>query len=291
MNERQLKRRIDRRGKVITDAAKETSFVVKALQNVALSKAFDYIDRLTSDEKGSFKPGIENTNKAIESGSMFNRWMSSQIKNLVKIVIGKIKAVVSANDDFYEETLDPEEELPQTIRQKALDMVLKRLGYDLKSDEIVVGGWFEGLINDHGVGRKLGRDLANAVESETKLKDFKESFRNTFVSNGYLERYFNTFSNDFYMQIDRATAEIYRKELGYKHAIWSGTIMSESRPICIDHNNEAFTEDELLEIGKQDFKGKKPNHNIFLDLGGYNCRHILNWISEMMYMVIKNGQF
>jgi hypothetical protein len=292
--EEKLKKQIERRAKIVTRSTMDTEALIKALQDAAVNQAADYAGRLVVDSLGKLESTVENTNKAVASGRMFGGWLSRQIKRLVSSIVSKVKDVLDGNQNFYEDTAPPEVEVPQTVHEKALDIILRRLGYDLKKDEIVDGGWFDSLVNDHKAGAELGRQLADAVGQGISLEEFKTKFRRVFADPkgiGYLDRYFNTFANDFYMMIDRAAANEYRKELGYTKAIWSGTIMDDSRPICIKYNNLVVTEELLLALGKTTFKGKKKNHDMFLDLGGYNCRHILSWIADFLADAIEKGVF
>ena len=290
MEPKDLQRRISRRGKVSTDAAKETSTLVRVLQDLAFLKAMEYLGRFIVGDDKKIKRTIGNTDTAIAVGSFFGRWLSIQFSDLIKTIVGRTKGVIEASGEFYTATAGA----PETIEQKAMNMVLRRLGFDINKDELITGGWLEGLVKDHGFGRELGRQLGLAVEMGMTPDEFRKKFRNVFVNPkgvGYLDRYFTTFTHDFYMQIDRATANIYRQELGYTNAIWSGTVMSETRPLCEENTNQVFAERELLGMQETEFQGKKPNHNIFLDCGGYNCRHVLSWVSDTTAEAIKKGQF
>jgi hypothetical protein len=290
MEPKDLKRKIERRVKVSSDAAKETSILVRALQAVAFAKAIEFAGRLVVGDNGKWKDNINNTNTAIAVGSFFNRWLSVQFSDLIRIIVGKIKDVVGAGGEFYSDTAGA----PESIEDKAKNLILRRLGFDINKDELIVGGWLDGLVKDHGLGRELGRQLGDAIGQGMTPEEFTKKFRKVFVNPngiGYLDRYFSTFTHDFYMQIDRATANLYRQELGFTNAIWSGTVIAESRPLCEKNTNKVFSEKELLDMQETEFQGKKPNHNIFVDCGGYNCRHVLSWVSDMTAEAIKRGDF
>lgn len=294
MTPKKLKQKIDKRAKIVTRATMDTEALIKALQDAAVNQAANYASRLVVDGVGKLQSTTENTNQAVTSGRVFGLWLSRQIKRFVSSVITKVKDVLDGSQEFYEDTAPPEVDVPQTTQEKAIDIILRRLGYDLKKDEIVDGGWFDSLVNDHRAGAELGRQLADAVGEGISLDEFKTKFRRVFADPngiGYLDRYFTTFANDFYMMIDRAAANEYRKELGYTKAIWSGTLMDDSRPICILYNNTVVTEKMLLELQQTSFKGKKKNHVMVYDLGGYNCRHILSWIADFVADAIEKGGF
>lgn len=294
MAHKKLKKQVEKRSKIVTRATMDTEALIKALQEAAINKAIDLTGRLAINEAGQLKSTVGNTVEAVYSGRMFGGWLSRQIKLFVSKVVDKIKDVLDGSQEFYEETAPEDVDVPMSNRDKALDIILRRLGYDLKDDKIVDGGWFDSLVNDHRAGAELGRQLADAVGEGISLDDFKTRFRKVFADPkgiGYLDRYFTTFANDFYMMIDRAAANEYRKELGYTKAIWSGTIMDDSRPICIEYNNTVVTDEELLRLEKTNFKGKKKNHVMVFDLGGYNCRHILSWIADFVADAIEEGVF
>lgn len=283
-------KQINEREKNLIDSADETKAIIGAIQSLLMYKAFDYLSKLTVGKDGFLSDTIENLNQATLVGRLMNGFAGKQMTKIVSFVIKKVLGVLLGSQNYYKKTLKAEKK----IYSKAQTMILLRLGYDLENETIIDGGWFDGLTKDHGVGSFLAKNLSDAIASKMTPEEFKLKFRKLFLNPGgvgYLDSYFKTFTHDFYMQVDAAAGYIYKEELGLEYAIWSGTLIDTSRPLCEANNNRVFSEKELLAMEKTDFQGKKPGHNIFLDRGGYNCRHILSWISTDLAMQIKKGEF
>jgi len=102
---------------------------------------------------------------------------------------------------------------------------------------------------------------------------------------GRMSQYYRNFVYDTYSQVDRATGEVYAEKLGLQFAVYEGGIIKTTRKFCRERNGKVF---HRTEIEKFDPKvAKPPNYNPFTDLGGYGCRHHLNWIPEALAYIMR----
>lgn len=94
-------------------------------------------------------------------------------------------------------------------------------------------------------------------------------------------KYWSRWTYDIYSQYQRAGANELRKELGLVFATFEGDLIDTSREWCEEQLNKVFHESEIEAWTLETWKGKnETNYNPFIDVGGYNCRHQLRWISK-----------
>lgn len=115
------------------------------------------------------------------------------------------------------------------------------------------------------------------------LKELRENLKDFVVDKGLTERYYKRWTYDIYSQYERVASNEVRKQIGLSHAIYQGGLIKDSRPFCIQRNGKCYSEKEikawkdLLWIGKPE-----SGYDSITDLGGYNCRHRLDWISDLL---------
>jgi hypothetical protein len=115
----------------------------------------------------------------------------------------------------------------------------------------------------------------------TDLVQLRDLLKSKVVDNDIANKYFGRWTHDIYFQYQRAGANELRKDLGLKYGIYQGGLIETSRPFCEERNNKVFSIDEIMSWENLDFKGKSESgYNPIIDLGGYNCRHRIDWISD-----------
>ncbi len=116
--------------------------------------------------------------------------------------------------------------------------------------------------------------------------------------------------SNFYMQYDRAYAASLATKTGMKYSIYLGGLIRDSRDFCVAHNGKVWSKEEAykwrkwtLEDGeypvgyeiKQKDKNRVPSYIDFpgysplIDLGGYNCRHHLGFISDELAYEMRHS--
>jgi hypothetical protein len=110
---------------------------------------------------------------------------------------------------------------------------------------------------------------------------------------GLIRNLFDKNIPDPFVKLDRFIGGKYAVDLKLNYAIYQGGLIGTSRDFCIVRNNKVFSRDEILKFGTPhdefggysnkalgEFDGKTEPYNPFLDLGGYNCRHQLDFVSD-----------
>lgn len=222
--------------------------------------------------------------------SNYNIYFTPQKRNVLKWLIDALLQIVDYNKKYYKEI---ESESKVLNSEDAVKKYLfDRIGYD--GDKFIKNGWLFDLQEDDNLIRKTKAECLKAVVGGVSFKDFKGQIK-VFVtggqSNGIMEREWNLVAEDSFSNFDRGISNQYAVELGLDYAIYQGGLMGTSRPFCEARNNKVFSRKEILKWANIDFQGKPKVYDPIVDLGGYRCRHTLDWISEELARKIAPEKF
>jgi len=205
-----------------------------------------------------------------EEGSVIARWIARQVNALTDLNRLYFKSFVAQPIDVVDVT--------------ARENIMLRLGYNLKDGTLIKGGYLDDISTNTNVAQQVGAELNRALGNRTGLRDFRKQFADLFTSDinglGLTDRHFYRATFDIFQQYDRAIAKEYADQLELNYAIYSGTIKNTTRSFCSERVNKVFTRAEIERWREEDFDGKPSRYNPSTDLGGYNCRHSLDWISD-----------
>lgn len=122
------------------------------------------------------------------------------------------------------------------------------------------------------------------------IKDFVEGAGD---KSGALDRYYQQIARDTVNQFERANAKLIADDLGYDKYRYNCGTVKDSRAFCLKRECKVFTKAEVEAWAELNWVGKIPSTNsdtIFINLGGYNCMHKLNGISDDLYNELKKNE-
>lgn len=178
-----------------------------------------------------------------------------------------------------------------------------RIGLD--GGKMVRGGFIESLFTSNSMGVDLKKFTAKAITGHMNIKDYTKGLKGIVTGvdkklGGY-ERQFNRYAFDLYQQYDAAYNKTIGNELGFKYFIYQGGLVQDSRDFCREHNSHVYSVEEseswptwtpsqarFITTFKQKDLSKVPGYldypgyDPLIDRGGYNCRHVLGWIPDMI---------
>jgi hypothetical protein len=91
-----------------------------------------------------------------------------------------------------------------------------------------------------------------------------------------LQNQLKTAVADSIMISNRQYLEVISEDLNISYYIYSGTIISDTRPFCAARAGKIFKKSEIESWAKLSWSGKMPatdKNTIFSYCGGYRCRH------------------
>ena len=87
-----------------------------------------------------------------------------------------------------------------------------------------------------------------------------------------LRRYATQMAQDSLMQFDASINTAIGKQSGATKWKYYGSTVRDSRPFCVEHAGQVFTEEEITDTWSGSWKGKASG-DPYIVRGGYNCRH------------------
>jgi hypothetical protein len=231
-----------------------------------------------TDEAGRLLFNVQNVSKARRVGVQLSAKNRQETKGLLGWMFKRMLDIFGFNKGYFRSFEKPTE----TAEQRALRVLMLQYGYDVNSQKIVDSGYLSGIANSDVIALQVSRYVNQSLAARVPMTQFKQGFRQLFLNpgkTGLLESHFERFTRDIFQQFDRSVQYQLAQELGLEHFIYAGTVMKRTRDFCEMRNNKVYTIEEALKWNGQNWQGKIPGIPFFIQAGGYNCRHHLNFIS------------
>jgi hypothetical protein len=88
-----------------------------------------------------------------------------------------------------------------------------------------------------------------------------------------MRRYARQMVVDSMMQFDASINVVAGREIGADKWRYYGTVVEDSRPFCVKHLDQVWTEEEIRDTWAETSWQGKADGDPFIVRGGYNCRH------------------
>lgn len=294
MNRRDLNKLAKERDKMIDSLHSKLGTSFDSLQNLFRKLLFDnFIDQLQRDENGMVLNNSFNRNLMLKIDVLFADFYKQATPLIVTAIVGGVSKVIDFNNKYYG-LMEPSAKL-LPIKERVLKNVTDWLGVG-KDGTAKANGYLDKIVKTPQIMSEIKDMSLRAVYGQQGWDDTRKNFREWFGSStaqkaapdelGKIAKYYRNYTYDLYSQIDRGTAMTYATDLKLEFAVYEGGLIETSRPFCKEHNGKVYhkTEIEQFEITK----AKPPNYNPFIDLGGYGCRHHLNWISNALAFIMRS---
>jgi len=229
---------------------------------------------------GSLALTVTNTRRAASAALTIEAAYKTGAKEIAAGLMEKSLDVVRGNTEYFSELGDA-----KSVEARAMRRVLMLYGYDPDSKDIIPGGYLDGVLGSAPVARTVGAQMNTALLGGMGVADFRDLFRVTFapgVGTGMLERHFERFSHDVFMQINRVSKIIYAQQLGLVHFVYAGTEVTRTRDFCFERMNRIYTVEFSETWNQLEWDGKIPDLLFEIQMGGYYCRHSQMFISAQM---------
>jgi hypothetical protein len=241
------------------------------------------------------------------SSSLIANQMSGVTNGLVNL--GKSYFTVALTDDLVKRF------------DKIVDATTKKMNIRIGLDggQLVRGGYLESFLKDQTLGTQIKNYIAKSVTGQIDTKDFISGLTDLVkgvphidkngdtIQTGALEKQFQRYGYDLYQQYDAAYNSTLAQEFDMNYFIYQGGLIKDSRDFCAAHNNNVYSKEEAAEWvnwvpsmgvyppgyvvkqkdnshpGYMDYPGYTP----LVDRGGYNCRHMLGYISDELAFSLR----
>lgn len=274
------------------DFLHERTALLKRRVTAAEMKLYDIIiSRVVAEfetEDGKIKPNTTNIDITNRLNAVFKDFNSSEYTAVVKQFATDMFQV-QANNALYFKTIENDNKKLAKVTNDVNSMMSKRIGITAEG-QLKKDGYLDKLIKDSTLLNKVKQETYKAVTSGVSLKDYTERMKTVIVGtpnvDGGLQKHFNTFAYQTYASFDRTTQHLYAEKLGLKAFIYAGGKIATTREFCRKNNGKVFTTDEAKDwentIGdKNGVQWNDDPYNPLTDMGGYNCRHLPNFIGNV----------
>jgi hypothetical protein len=285
----QLDKVMNNRNKLINSLLKKLEARISSAQKDMYDKLIDdVIDKLDVDAEGRVKNSMANKRLLNTIDTVYNSYSNNEGLGVAQTVAAGVRQVVDFQKSYYSNFTTKASLLPiHPLVKETVDTWLgigdkgrvEKNGYLIKIAQVAD---VKQTVKDMMIRGIVGQQ--GWQETKQNLKDYIQGNPNE-QQTGALNRYARNFVYDTYSQIDRTTGRMYADKLGFQFAVYEGGIIKTTREFCRDRNGKVFhiSEIEAFKPGK----AEQPNYNPVTDLGGWACRHHLNWIPESLAIILR----
>ena len=286
MDRSELKKLFRERDKLIESINARFEAQVQESQRSLLRLFMEkFADKLKLNDQKQIVNNEYNRTLLLSVDKLFVEFGKSQNPLLMGQLIGGVMNVMDFNAKFYSNLTPNAKLLP--IKAKVLENVRGWLGIEANATK--PNGYLDTLVKSDQVKNTIKQSLMKTVYGQEGYDAARKSLAKMIEGDkdslGALQKYHRNFTYDLYSQIDRATGKTYADDLGFNFAIYEGGLIDTSREFCKEHNGNVYHRTEIEEFNPK--VGKQPDYNPFTDLGGYACRHHLNWIPDSLAKALR----
>lgn len=287
VNLKQVLKLINERTKLIDSIIEAMEKEVGAAQADLLRGVVEgLVDKLDHDEDGRIKNTLANKRKIALVDTVYQKYLSESGIKIVESIVTNVDKVMNFNGRYFS-MFTGKAELGKILGETKT-IIGDWLGITNRGG-LVENGYLKTLLTDPTIRNTVRDSVFKSVISQKGFFETKAELGNYIAGNkeqtGSLQKYYRNFVYDTFNQVDRAQSKIFSDRLKLKYAIYEGGIIKTSRKWCIDRNGKVFTTEEIQKFDPP--VAKQPNYDPFTDLGGYSCRHHLNYIPEILAFALR----
>lgn len=264
--------------KELNALARKRSKALREAESGLLEKAGGLENKLLAFVRNTFLPSLDISNNRVSNsiGNLRKVNDSSSLKAFMRKVVNvamyeyyqsEFNKVTGLTNSYYN-TFEPKE-----AQQKKI----------LERGAVIVDGYLDSVFDNNQIVRSIQGTVRNAVSTNQALSVagqlLQEQIKGKEDKFGLIKSYHYQNGYDEFQAYSRTLDEDYSKALELNYAIYAGGEMKTTRDFCTERNGNVYNRETILSWDDEEWQGKKPNNNILIDLGGYNCRHDLDWIS------------
>lgn len=228
-----------------------------------------FLPTLEVNDNNTIKNTNANLKKANKAGGL-----KRFIKNVVNVAMydyydQQFKKLTSKTVDYFG---------PFKPTEAAQKRILNR-------GETITEGFLNDLFDNNQITTAIQQTIKNGINSNQNKTELKSvltlQIKGKEGKFGLLENYHYRNGTDELQAYTRTLDEQFSIEAKLNYAIYAGGEIKTTREFCDQRNGKVFNRETILSWNHTpaNWSGRKENNNILIDLGGYNCRHNLDWIS------------
>lgn len=272
--------------KIKADWLDDREIILKRKVSTAERKLFNLIVEGFLDKVDTTDGKVDATGKNIrltqEIDQLFEEFQRTTTANLIDGYLSDITRATKLNEKYFK-LIDPGNKKFAPIRDNANRLALQRLGLTPKGN-VIKDGFLDNFIKDNRIKNQVKEAVTKGITGGSSFRQLKQDvdiiLTGAGETQGALQAQYRTFIYDTYQQIDRLTSSEYATQMKLKAFLYQGGKINTTRKFCCQRDGLVFTVDEAERWRNLRFDGKNKNYNPLVDLGGYNCRHHIRYLSN-----------
>lgn len=265
---------------------KMESEVGKAQNSLMRQIAEDYVDNFDVDQDGRIKNTLANKRRLATLDRVYAQYVQDSGVKVVETIVKGVQDVMDFNGKYY--GIFTGKAQLGTLMAETKTQISDWLGIT-KRGGLVENGYLNRLVKDPGILNTIKDSVFKSVVSQKGFFEVKKDLKDFIGGNknktGALQQYYRNFVYDTFSQVDRTQNKMFADKLDLKYAIYEGGLIKTSREFCKKRNGKVFTTEEIAKFNPT--TARPPNYNPFTDLGGYGCRHHLNYIPYAIAVLMR----
>lgn len=245
-----------------------------------LTKIFENVIDSFEMKDGVVPRNAANTALLDKLGQVFQDFMRTDMVKTVEIFASDLLTTKDLNLAYFR-LIDGVQAAALKRASEAGDRYLRNT-FGIKTDgSLKASGFLQEVIEDNTVRQKVRQAISRSIDEGGRMALIRSRVREVVTGKdgkaGELSKKWERDVLDTLQEGSAATEQAIAVEVGLLGAIWQGGLIKNTRKFCCQLDGKAWTREELDTLGQRDWSGKKPG-SIFINRGGYGCRHGLRWI-------------
>lgn len=285
--EKRIKKLASNRTALINSLLDKLEARVQTGQRELLKRVLnDFVDKMDKDEDGNIKNTLENKRRFSMFDNVYNRFAKDNGLAVVQSIADGVTRIVDFNANYFSAFAGSAQ--LGAINSNVKETLTAWLGLTTRGN-VEPNGYLDTLIKDATVKNQIKNIVLKSVVSQAGYFETKKALQNHIEGTpdklGALQRYYRNFAYDTFSVVDRTNGKIFADKLKFNYAIYEGGLIETSRKFCEDHNGKVFSREEIAKFKPTEAIG--PGYDPFTDLGGYGCRHHLNWVPDSVAFALR----
>ncbi len=235
---------------------------------------------------------IQSTNSNIDIltrklNSVMESLRVGRNRSIVSDILKNMSGISDFNNQYFALSSDIADDLFKKATGRVETIMQRSLGFN-PDGSIIPRSFVDTISNLDDINNTIRDAAVRNIQGGNSVAQFTEELSESIRTNenglGILNRNRGQIINDRYAQYDRAESKSFADELKMQAFIFSGGKVRDTRDFCCKRNGIVFTREEAKVWSSISWSGKNRGYVPLIDMGGYNCRHSPQSISNRVAM-------
>lgn len=261
---------------------------IDKLQSKFFRFVLDHYQSNLNVNNNKLKTSIKNLSVATDLNALEDTFFRKETSKVIKWMAHRLVDINGVNELYFRSN---SADYTRQIMDKVERNMLSAYGIKVSTNKLTIkrGGWLHSVARFKDPYTRVKQVALSAVRLGMDINDFKKVIRENVINTkaASIKHHFNTHATDTFSQYNRQASKQYADKLGMKYFMYNGGIIDTTRFFCEERDGKVFTASEidkwhLLINKKEGPQWSGGIYNPYDHVGGHNCRHDLDPISNRL---------